>query len=489
MSDRPAGSCRVLILGAGMSGICAGIHLRRRGIDDFLILEKADRIGGTWRDNRYPGIACDVPSHLYSFSFEPNPDWSRLYSPGAEIQAYFEHCVDKYGLTPHLRLGREATGAVWDEHERVWRVTTAGGEVYEARVLMPAVGALHHPNIPEIPGIEAFEGRAFHSARWPDDVDLAGQRVAVVGSAASAVQIVPELAQVASSLTVFQRTPNWIRPRNDLRYAEAFKRAARLVPALGKLHRLQIYGLMEARFPMFLGEGRVQRKERKLCLDHLAAQVPDPELRRALTPDYPPGCKRMLVSDDYYPALCQPHVHLETHGIEQVVAHGVRTVDGRVHEVDAIVWATGFQVAADLTRFPIAGRGGRTLEEAWHRIVAAHRSLTVPGFPNLFLLFGPNSGLGHSSIIFMVERQVEYVMQCLEALGADPMATIEPTEQAFEEHNAELQRAMARTVWRSGCKSWYQDDHGEIFTLWPHSTLRFWAEMRRMRPEEYQIHR
>lgn len=489
MTARPAGSCHVLVLGAGMSGLCAGIHLRRRGIEDFLILEKSDRVGGTWRDNRYPGIACDVPSHLYSFSFEPNPDWTRLYSPGAEIQAYFERCAEEYGLLPHLRTGREATGATWDEVRRVWRVTTAGGEVYEARVLMAALGALHHPKIPEIPGISTFDGRTFHSARWPADVDLAGRRVAVVGSAASAVQIVPRVAEVAASLTVFQRTPNWIRPRNDFRYPEGWKRAFRTVPALGRLHRLLIYGLLEARFPMFLGDARTQRKERRLCLDHLAAQVADPELRARLTPDYAPGCKRLLVSDDFYPALGRPNVHLETAGIARLVPAGIETADGRLHEVDTVIWATGFEVAADLTRFSVTGRGGHTLQDAWSRIVAAHRSLTVPGFPNLFLLFGPNSGLGHSSIIFMVERQVEYVMQCLDALGGDPMATIEPTKEAFDAHNEALQHAMQRTIWRSGCRSWYQDDRGEIFTLWPHGTLRFWAEMHRLRPDEYRIGR
>jgi cation diffusion facilitator CzcD-associated flavoprotein CzcO len=466
-----------------MSGIAMGIALRRAGMEDFTLYEKAANVGGTWRENTYPGVACDVPAHLYSFSFEPNPEWSRVYSPGWEIQDYFERCAAKYGLTPHIRLGREVTDAAFDERTSKWHVT-AGGERDEVDVLVSAIGALHVPNIPAIDGLDRFAGEVIHSAQWKPDMDLAGKRVAVIGSAASAVQIVPSIAGQVSHLDVYQRTANWIIPRLDRAYPASWKRAFRELPFTGKLHRWQLYWMLESRFPLFLRRNRRNDQEKRLGLDHLAAQVRDPDLRMKLTPDYPPGCKRILVSDDFYPALTREHVNLVADPIARIEPGGVVTEDGALRPADAIILATGFR-PTDIPRTEVTGRGGLTLREAWKDGMAAHRTVALPGFPNFFTLLGPNSGLGHSSIIFMVEAQVRYVMQCLWKLVE--RRTIEPREDAARRFDAAMQRGLDGTIWQAGCHSWYQDQNGKITTLWPHSTVRYWWDMRKVRFAEYRL--
>jgi cation diffusion facilitator CzcD-associated flavoprotein CzcO len=475
---------RVAIIGAGMSGLAMGIALRQAGMEDFTIHEKAAGIGGTWRENTYPGVACDVPAHLYTYSFAPNPDWSRVYAPGWEIQEYFEHCAAEYGLRPHIRLGSEITAARFDERTSRWHITTASGEEDTADVLVSAIGALHVPNRPDIEGLETFQGEVVHSAQWSPDADLTGKRVAVIGSAASAVQIVPSIAGEVAHLDVFQRTANWIIPRLDRAYPASWRRIFRRVPLTGLLHRWQLYWMLESRFPLFRGAGRRNEREKRLALRHLEAQVPDPALRRTLTPDYPPGCKRILVSDDFYPALMRENVDLVTEPIARVTPEGIVTADGALHPADAIVLATGFR-ATDIPKTEVAGRGGLTLREAWQDGLAAHRTVAVPGFPNFFTLLGPNSGLGHSSIIFMVEAQVRYVMQCLWKLVEH--RTIEPREGAASRFDAAMQRGLAGTIWQSGCHSWYQDRNGKITTLWPYGTVRYWWDMRTVKFGEYRL--
>jgi cation diffusion facilitator CzcD-associated flavoprotein CzcO len=477
---------RVAIIGGGMSGLCMGIALRRAGMEDFAIYETAPAIGGTWRDNTYTGVACDVPSHLYSFSFEPNPDWSHVYSPGAEIQAYFERCADRYGLRPHIRTDTEITAARFDEATSTWRVTSSRGDEGAFDAVVSAVGALHIPNLPDIEGLDSFAGRIMHSARWRPEVDLAGKRVAIVGSAASAVQIVPAIGPHAARLEVFQRTPNWIIPRLDRPYPASWKRAFRRVPLLNRLHRWQLYWLLESRFPLFRRRGGRNEKEKRLALRHLHAQVKDPALRAALTPDYPPGCKRILVSDDFYPALGRETVALVTVPIARIEPAGIVTADGARHDADVIILATGFRTT-DIPRTEVTGRNGLTLREAWKDGMAAHRTVALHGFPNFFTLLGPNSGLGHSSIIFMVEAQVRYVMQCLWTLVE--RRTIEPREDAAARFDASMQRGLAGTIWQGGCKSWYQDANGKITTLWPWGTVRYWWTMRKVRFREYRLGR
>lgn len=474
---------RVAIIGGGMSGLCMGIALRQAGLEDFVIYEKGANIGGTWWENTYPGVACDVPSHLYSYSFEPNPDWSHVYSPGGEIQDYFERCATKYGLWPHIRLGREITEARFDERISTWHVT-AGDERDEADVLVSAIGALHVPNVPSIDGLDRFGGDVIHSAQWTTETNLAGKRVAVIGSAASAVQIVPSIVDKVGHLEVFQRTPNWIIPRLDRAYPKSWKRAFREFPLTGKLHRWQLYWMLESRFPLFLRRNRRNEQEKRLGLNHLAAQVPDPALRRKLTPDYPPGCKRILVSDDFYPALTREHVDLVTDPIARIEPDGIVTADGTLHRADVIILATGFR-PTDVPRTEVTGLGGLTLREAWKDGMAAHRTVAVPGFPNFFTLLGPNSGLGHSSIIFMVEAQVRYVLQCLWKLVE--RRTIEPRADAAARFDAAMQRGLDGTIWQAGCKSWYQDQNGKITTLWPHSTARYWWDMRKVKFSEYRL--
>jgi len=475
---------RVAIIGGGMSGLCMGIALRQAGLEDFVIYEKGANIGGTWWENTYPGVACDVPSHLYSYSFEPNPDWSHVYSPGGEIQRYFEHCATKYGLWPHIRLGREVTDARFDEGSNRWRLTTGDGEQDIADVLVSAIGALHVPKFPDIEGLDSFAGTMIHSAAWNHDLDLSGRRVAIIGSAASAVQIVPAIVDKAAHLDLFQRTPNWIIPRLDRAYPASWKRAFRNFPFLGRLHRWQLYWMLESRFPLFLRRNRRNEQEKQLALRHLEAQVPDPELRAKLTPDYPPGCKRILVSDDFYPALTRETVDLVTDPIARIEADGIVTADGTLHRADVIILATGFRTT-DVPRTEITGRGGLTLREAWKDGMAAHRTVAVPGFPNYFTLLGPGSGLGHSSIIFMVEQQVRYVLQCIWKLVE--RRTIEPRPDAAARFDAAMQRGLAGTIWQAGCKSWYQDQNGKITTLWPHSTVRYWWDMRKVRFGEYTL--
>jgi cation diffusion facilitator CzcD-associated flavoprotein CzcO len=479
-----------VIVGAGFSGLCAGILLRRAGITDFVILEKADRIGGTWRENTYPGAACDIPSHLYSFSFAPNPRWSRAYGEQAEILAYLERCADRYGLRPHLRFGTEVVRAAYDRATASWTVTLRDGPPVTARALVLGNGALHLPSVPELPGLASFAGPTFHSARWDHGHDLAGKRVAVVGTGASAIQFVPRIAPVVARLDLYQRTPPWIVPKPDRPMTPREQWTMAHVPGAHWLRRAGLYWRAESRALGFAKAPRLLEYGEKLVLRYLHEQVADPALRAKLTPSYRLGCKRVLLSNDYYPALTRPNVDVITDGIAAIEPRGVRTTTGELREADALILATGFRVSEYLAPIEIVGAHGVDLNTTWRESLRTYLGITVSGFPNMFLLVGPNTGLGHNSMIFMIEAQARYAVQAIRALR-DPresLASIDVRPAVQDAFRAELVRKMAGTVWMSGCSSWYQTPSGEV-ALWPGFTVEYWRRTRRLDLGDYVCER
>ncbi len=479
---------RVVVVGSGFSGIGTAVALQRAGIDDFVVLERADALGGTWRDNTYPGAACDVPSHLYSFSFAPKRDWSHVYSRQPEIRAYLEQVAADSGVLPHLHCGTDVVSGRWDDDALLWRLQTSRGEL-TADVVVSGAGGLVEPHLPDVPGIETFAGPWFHSARWDHSVDLTGKRVAVVGTGASAAQFVPELQKTAAQVVVFQRTPPWVTPRQDRAYSEREHRLHARVPALLRLARAGQWAVREARLGVWTGGGRLRGLFEKQALAFLEQQVPDPELRARLTPDYAIGCKRIIVSDDYLPALTQPNVEVVTSAVREVRPHAVVDSDGREHEVDVVVYGTGFRVMDIPLGHRLTGREGRTLSEEWAASGAqAHRGTTVAGFPNLFLLLGPNTALGHTSVVLMIEAQIGYVVQALRTLQETGTQALEVRRPAQEAYNARLQDELAGTVWNAGgCRSWYRDEQGRNYTLWPTHTNTFMRLMRRFDAGSYEL--
>ncbi|GAA4215866.1 flavin-containing monooxygenase [Actinocatenispora rupis] len=477
----------VLIVGAGFAGLGAAIRLRLAGRTDFAILERADEIGGTWRDNSYPGAACDVPSHLYSLSFAPNPDWSRSFSGQPEIQRYLLDCVRRFELAPHLRLGHELESAEWDNAAARWRVRTGRG-TFTGRVLVIGTGPLSEPATPPIDGLDSFAGTVFHSSRWRHDHDLAGARVAVVGTGASAIQFVPRIAGTVRRLTVFQRTAPWIIPRMDRGITPVEHWLYRNVPGARLLARAGIYTGREVSAVGFTMRPALLGVMARIARSHLHKQVSDPVLRKELRPDYTIGCKRVLISNDYYPALARTNTRLETAPIERVEPDAVRTVDGRRHEVDTIILGTGFTA----TRPPIArrltGRDGLLLADAWRDGMAAYRGTTVAGFPNMFMLIGPNTGLGHNSMIHVIESQLNYLLDALSKMDTYRVAAVEVEAGTQDAYNDEVQARLGPTVWNTGgCRSWYLDDTGRNTTLWPSFTWRFRALTRHFDPHGYRL--
>jgi cation diffusion facilitator CzcD-associated flavoprotein CzcO len=474
----------VAILGAGLGGLGAAIRLRRAGITSLRIFERAPEVGGTWRDNTYPGCACDIPSHLYSFSFEPNAEWTRPYPRQAEIQAYILRVVDAYGLRECLQLGATVTAVRWLPTEALWRVEVDGAAVLKARHVISATGPLNKPSVPAIEGRASFQGPQFHSSEWRHDVALAGKMVAVVGTGASAIQLVPELAKTASALHVFQRTPAWVVPRPDRPYGPTRKAIYRLLPALQKLNRWRIYWRNEFFGLGFLGSTRMQGLARWGASLHLRHQVRDLALRARLLPAYAPGCKRMMVSSDYYPALQKPGVALVTEAIARVEPHGIVTADGQLHPCDAIVWATGFTTTEFVTPMRVHGEQGVELSALWQQGPAAtHLGIHVAGFPNFHMLVGPSTGLGHNSIVFMIEAQLNTIVGAI--THGRKVIRVKPAVQAAS--YAEVQQRMQRTVWLSGCRSWYQSADGRIDTLWPGFTWQYWQRTRRFEANLYEI--
>jgi len=486
-SSKPAiRECEVAIIGAGSAGLCAAMRLRLAGIDDFLVLEKSGGVGGTWRDNSYPGAACDVPSMFYSFSFEVNTEWSRRYAQQPEILDYLERCADKYGVRDRIRCNTEVRQAGFDEASGRWRIETADGEVVSAGILINGTGQLNRPFIPGIPGHAAFRGTSFHSARWDHEHDLRGGRVGVIGNGASAIQFIPEIASEAAELYIFQRSANWIVPRKDRPYTRFESWLFKRLPVVPWLQRLSIWLKLELRWPAFARPGSlVARLSEWASLRHMRKQVADPALHPALTPDYPLGCKRVLISDDYYPTLNRDSVHLVTDPIGRITADGIVTRDGTERELDTIVFATGFRSTEFLAPMRVRGRAGKSLADAWGDGAEAYLGVTLPGFPNFFMLYGPNTNLGHNSIIFMIERQVEYVMQCIGAIRARCLKYLELRPEVMERWRREARTSLGRTVWATSCQSWYKTADGRITNNWPYSTTTYWLRMRHARLDEY----
>ena len=475
-----------LVIGAGFAGLCTAIKLDEAGEPDYLVAERGDDVGGTWRDNTYPGAACDVPSQLYSFSFAPNPDWSRSFSPQPEIQAYIRRVAERSGVLDRFRFGCAVEDARWDEDAQRWSVRTTLGSL-TADVLVSGAGALSDPKLPDIDGLDSFDGEVFHSSQWRHDLDLTGKRVAVIGTGASAIQIVPEIAGRAAHLDVYQRTAPHVIPRRDRAYTRLERLAFRHVPGVQRAYRTGVYWARESFVPAFVWDSRIAAPAKKAAALNIRRGISDPALREKVTPDFELGCKRVLISNDWYPALDRDDVDLVTDRIEKITPRGIVTLDGQERETDVLIVATGF-LATDL---PIArhlhGRGGVSMADHFaEHGMQAYKGATVRGFPNLFFVVGPNTGLGHSSMVFMIESQVAYAVDALRRMRADGVAEIEPTEAAQRAWNDDLQRRMRRTVWSTGgCASWYLDSHGRNVTLWPRTTYTFRRLTARFDPEAY----
>jgi cation diffusion facilitator CzcD-associated flavoprotein CzcO len=487
----PVERYRVAIIGAGFSGLGLAIRLRQRGTTDFVVLERGHTVGGTWRDNTYPGATCDVPSNLYSFSFAPNASWSRSFSAQDEIQTYLEHCAARFDVLPYLRRGHEVVRAAWNDAQQCWDVDTVAGPL-QASVLVSARGPLSEPCLPVLPGLGDFKGTIFHSARWDHDHVLSGERVAVVGTGASAVQFVPRIQPAAAQMHVFQRTPPWVLPRRDRALSALEHALFRRLPATQLAARAAIYWGREAYVLGFVGDP-ARRKARagvavEMARRHLQRQVPDPELRARLTPSYELGCKRVLISSDYYPALCQPNVELVTDQIDRVTPTGIRTVDGRARPVDTIIFGTGFDVTGIGAAAHTIGRHGRTLAQAWERRVAAYKGMAVPDFPNLFLMVGPNTGLGHSSMVFVIESQIAYLLGALDAMARTGATSVDVRPAALASWEDEIVNRSADSVWtQGGCRSWYLDGAGRNVAIWPGSSWSYRRATRRFDLGAYAV--
>ncbi len=479
-----------LVVGAGFGGVAMAIGLREDG-RDYLVLEKDDALGGTWWANTYPGAACDVPSQLYSFSFAPNPDWTRAYSPQAEIRDYLEHVAHDAGVLDRFRFGAEVVEATWDDDEVLWRVRTSAGDL-TAQTLIAATGGLSAPRMPDIEGLESFEGPLFHTACWDHAAELSDRRVAVIGTGASAIQVVPTLQPEVAHLDVYQRTPPWVIPRNDRAFTDKERRRFRRFPVLLRLRRAWLYYSHELLVPGITRHQRLNRPVEAQARANLARGVADPDLRRRLTPDFQIFCKRILLSDDYYPALSADNVEVVTDPIVAITPKCVLTRSGDERPADVIVVATGFLATDPPIAHVVRGREGLTLAETWAQTgMAAYKGTTVPGFPNLFLVTGPNTGQGHSSVIVTIEAIANYIRHAIDALSSGSgHVGIEPRAEAFDAWNDEIARRMPSTVWqRGGCSSWYQDAHGRVPTMWPRTMISFTRAVARFDPEAYAVRR
>ena len=481
-TERPL---RFAVIGAGMAGILSAIKLQEAGYDDFTVYEKADRVGGTWRDNTYPGLSCDVPSHLYSYSFALTPDWSHRFSPGPEIQAYFERIARDYGVIPRVRFGDEVVRCTFDG--RRWTVETASGHRDEVDVVIAATGVLHHPRYPDIDGLDTFAGACFHSARWDHDTRIDGARVGIVGTGSTAVQIVSAIVERVSHLTLFQRTAQWIMPQDNPAYTEEERRRFAEQPETLRSLREQLTTMFDVFSNAVVDTNSPQLKMiEEACVANLESNVRDPELREKLRPDYRAACKRLIISPNFYEAIQHPNAELVTEGIAHVEPRGVRTKDGRLHELDVLVLATGFQADAFMRPMAVTGRNGVTLASAWDPRPAAYLSLSIPEFPNLFMLNGPNGPVGNFSLIEVAELQIGYILQLVKLLRAGRCRQISAKASALERFEAERAQAARNTVWVTGCRSWYLDDRG-LPAVWPWSFERFRAAMRAPDLDAYEL--
>jgi cation diffusion facilitator CzcD-associated flavoprotein CzcO len=486
VSERPEPS--FAIIGAGFGGLGMAIELLRSGYRDITIFEASDGVGGVWRANTYPGAACDVPSHLYSFSFDLNPDWSRKFSPQDEILAYLEGVTERYDLGPHLRFGTRIVRAEWDQHRTRWQVTTDSGASHHADVLIPATGQLRLPRYPDLPGRDDFRGTQFHSAEWNHDHRLDGERVAVIGTGASAIQFVPEIVDEVGELFVFQRSAPWVLPKPDRAFTEQEKDRFRRHPRLMRAYRESIFARFDARFSLLFGKRAPGARMLELAEGkYLAAVVKDPELRQALAPTDPPGCKRLLMSNDWYHALVEPHVQVVTDPIEHITGTGVRTAAGRDITLDTIIWGTGFRASDFLVPMEVIGRDGRSLHRDWESGAEAYLGMTVPGYPNLFVLYGPNTNLGHNSILYMIESQIAYIAQACALLRDSDVRSVDVRPPVADAYNEEVQAALADTVWAAGCDSWYTTDDGRNTQNWSGRAWSYRRRTRRFDPADYHL--
>ncbi len=478
----------VAVIGTGFAGLGMAIELKRSGEDDFVVLERADAVGGTWRDNHYPGCACDVPTPLYSFSFAPNPDWSRLYARWDELRDYLEDCADRFGVRPHIHLGCEVTAATWQADAQRWLLELGDGRTLTARIVIGGFGGLNRPAYPDIEGLRDFAGELFHSADWRHEVPLDGRRVGVIGTGASAIQLIPHVAERAGHLDVFQRTAPWVMPKLDLGFSPRQRGLFRRLPIIQRALRGLVFTITESlAWPITRDQRFLAPLERR-ALAHLARQVRDPELRARLTPSFRLGCKRILVANNYYPALTRANVDLVTEPIARVTPRGIVTADGVEHELDVLVCSTGFSIAEAFSAIDVRGRDGRTLDATWSEGLQAHRGTAVAGFPNLLVLSGPNTGTGSTSQVYMIESQIRYALRALAHMRARGLATIEAREAAQSQYNRELDARMSRTVWlRGGCDSWYLDERGRNGTLYPGFSSSFRRSLRSLAADEYRF--
>lgn len=477
----------VLIVGTGFAGMAMAIKLQEAGFNDVILLEKGHDVGGTWRDNTYPGCACDIPSHLYSLSFEPKTDWSRMYPQQPEIYAYLQNVADKYGLRAKIKFNTAMQEAVWDEGQAVWHVTTSAGQI-TARVLISGMGGLHIPSFPKLNGIENFAGKAFHSAQWDNAYDLTGKLVAVIGTGASAIQFVPQIAPQVAHLDLYQRTPPWIVPKPDKPFSAAAKNRFKTGWYRRAFRKLLFY-VHELRVMAFLGNDMALKLASGMALGHINKRIADPVLRAKVTPNYKVGCKRVMISNDYYPALTRANVDVITDGVVEIKAHSIVDTNGVERAVDTIIFGTGFEVTTAYKHWKIAGIGGQSLGALWDKTgMRAFKGVTISGFPNFFLLLGPHTALGHNSVVIMIEAQVNYIVDALRKLRAVGKPAINVAAGVQAGFIDELKRKLKGTVWQDGgCNSWYQDEHGFVSTIWPGSAGSYQKLMAAADLRDYEV--
>lgn len=476
-----------IIVGAGFAGIGMGIRLKEMGIDDFVIIEGEDGPGGTWRVNTYPGAACDVQSHLYSFSFEPYPKWSRMFGLQDEILRYQEHCCEKYGLYPHCIFETKVNGAQYLEKENQWRVSTDKGDTFEAQFLISGTGGLSIPAYPEFEGLKSFSGSMFHSARWDHKVDLKGKRVAVIGSGASAIQIVPAIVDEVAHLDYYQRTPSWVLPKPDREISEIEQSIFSKFPTVQQLYRSVIYGMMESRALGFVVSPKIMTLAKQMGIQHIKKYIKDPALQKKMIPDYEMGCKRILMSNDYYQAVARDYVDVVSDSIVQVDEKGIYTADGNYREVDVIVFCTGFYASEDILQYDVVGKNGKLLNEEWSDGPEGYLGTTIAGYPNMFTIVGPNTGLGHNSMIYMIESQVRYISEAIQYMNKNKVEAIDVKPEVQRSYNEKIQKRLQNTIWKSGCKSWYMTKSGKNTTLWPGFTFEFRAKTYFFQPKDYVL--
>lgn len=476
-----------VIIGAGFAGICMGIHLKKIGIEDFVIIEGEDGPGGTWRVNTYPGAACDVHSHLYSFSFEPYPKWSRMFGLQDEILRYQENCCEKYELYPHCIFNTFVNEAHYQDNKGTWIVKTSEGQIFESQFLISGSGGLSKPAYPNIKGLDTFKGAKFHSARWDHKVDLKGKKVAVIGSGASAIQIVPAIVDEVKHLDYYQRTPSWVLPKPDREISEIEQSIFKSIPSIQQLYRGAIYAAMESRALAFVVSPKLLSFAKQLGISHVKKYIKDPVLQEKMIPKYEMGCKRILMSNEYYPAVARDYVEVVSDSIASVDENGIYTNDGQFRPVDVIVYCTGFFASEDILQMEVFGKNNVDIKDAWKDGPEAYLGTTVKGYPNLFIIVGPNTGLGHNSMIYMIESQVNYIVEAIKYMNKSNVQVIDVKPEVQDKYNVEIQKKLKKTIWNSGCQSWYMTKDGKNTTLWPGFTFEFRAKTKNFNPRDYDL--